>query len=205
MSGELVAVLDGRETGRVVQDDRGRLSFKYNEPWRAATDAYPLSLSMPLALAEHGHAKSIHSCGGFCPTTKWSSTTGHASSTYQQGTPSGSSLVLARTAPGRSSSRGPKGLKPSWGRPRPRSNGSMKLRLLSVCAHCARTTPRDTGQFSLAGAQPKTALLFDNNRWGVPSGRVPTTHILKPPTGEFDGHAENEHFCLELGREIKGE
>src|SRR5881394_153200 len=40
---------------------------------------------------------------------------------------------------------------------------------------CARTTPRgaiarDTGQFSLAGAQPKTALLFDNKRWGVPSG-----------------------------------
>jgi len=37
---------------------------------------------------------------------------------------------------------------------------------------------------------------------GVPSGRVPTTHILKPPTGEFDGHAENEHFCLELGRAL---
>ncbi len=59
---------------------------------------------------------------------------------------------------------------------------------------------RDTGQFSLAGAQPKTALLLQNGRWGVPSGRVPTTHILKPPTGEFDGHAENEHFCLELAR-----
>jgi len=56
--------------------------------------------------------------------------------------------------------------------------------------------------FSLAGAQPKTALLFGNNRWGVPSGRVPTTHILKPPTGEFDGHAENEHFSLELGRAL---
>jgi serine/threonine-protein kinase HipA len=59
---------------------------------------------------------------------------------------------------------------------------------------------RDTGQFSLSGAQPKTALLLQNGRWGVPSGRVPTTHILKPPTGEFDGHVENEHFCLELAR-----
>ena len=36
----------------------------------------------------------------------------------------------------------------------------------------------------------------------MPSGRVPTTHILKPPSGEFDGHAENEHFCLELGRAL---
>jgi serine/threonine-protein kinase HipA len=62
---------------------------------------------------------------------------------------------------------------------------------------------RDTGQFSLAGAQPKTALLFQKGRWGVPSGRTPTTHILKPPTGEFDGHAENEHFSLELARSFE--
>jgi serine/threonine-protein kinase HipA len=59
---------------------------------------------------------------------------------------------------------------------------------------------QDTGQFSLAGAQPKTALLFERKRWGIPSGRVPTTHILKPPTGEWDGHAENEHFSLRLAR-----
>jgi hypothetical protein len=30
MSGELVAILDGRETGCVIQDDRGRLSFTHN-------------------------------------------------------------------------------------------------------------------------------------------------------------------------------
>jgi serine/threonine-protein kinase HipA len=68
--------------------------------------------------------------------------------------------------------------------------------------HGAWRLPRDTGQFSLAGAQPKTALLFLNGLWGLPSGRVPTTHILKPPTGEFDGHAENEHFYLELARAL---
>src|SRR5581483_12024314 len=56
----------------------------------------------------------------------------------------------------------------------------------------------DTGQFSLAGAQPKTALLYRDGRWGVPSGRIPTTHILKPPNDAFAGHAENEHICLRL-------
>jgi serine/threonine-protein kinase HipA len=68
--------------------------------------------------------------------------------------------------------------------------------------HSAWRSPSDTGQFSLAGAQPKTALLFDGRRWGVPSGRTPTTHILKPPTGEWDGHAENEHVCLELASRL---
>jgi serine/threonine-protein kinase HipA len=65
-------------------------------------------------------------------------------------------------------------------------------------------TGTDTGQFSLAGAQPKTALHLDpaSGRWGVPSGRIPTTHILKPATGHYDGYAENEHFCLTLAREL---
>jgi serine/threonine-protein kinase HipA len=76
-----------------------------------------------------------------------------------------------------------------------------RLRLLRA-DHSAWRAPRDTGQFSLAGAQPKTALLLENGRWGVPSGRTPTTHILKPPTGAFDGHAENEHFCLVLARRL---
>jgi serine/threonine-protein kinase HipA len=74
-----------------------------------------------------------------------------------------------------------------------------RLRDLRV-DHAAWRSASDTGQFSLAGAQPKTALLLENGRWGVPSARIPTTHILKPPTGEWDGHAENEHFCLELAR-----
>jgi serine/threonine-protein kinase HipA len=30
----------------------------------------------------------------------------------------------------------------------------------------------------------------------------PVGHILKPPAGEFDGHAENEHLCLLLARSV---
>ena len=82
-----------------------------------------------------------------------------------------------------------------------RSEVAERLRLLRE-DHAAWRLPRDTGQFSLAGAQPKTALLLQNDRWGIPSGRIPTTHILKPPTGHFDGHAENEHICLMLARNL---
>jgi serine/threonine-protein kinase HipA len=76
---------------------------------------------------------------------------------------------------------------------------AARLRALRA-DHSAWRSAQDTGQFSLAGAQPKTALLFERKRWGVPSGRTPTTHILKPPTGDWDGHAENEHFSLQLAR-----
>jgi len=57
MTTELTAILDGREVGRVTRDKRARLSFTYNEEWRGAQNAHPLSISMPLALAQHGHAR----------------------------------------------------------------------------------------------------------------------------------------------------
>jgi serine/threonine-protein kinase HipA len=57
-----------------------------------------------------------------------------------------------------------------------------------------------TGQFSLAGAQAKTALLYMEGRWGEPSGSTPTTHILKPAVAGFDDHDLNEHLCLHAAR-----
>lgn len=62
--------------------------------------------------------------------------------------------------------------------------------------------PGDAGRFSLAGAQAKTALHFSDGRWGVPRGRTPTTHILKPPIPGFPGHCENEHLCLRFVRAL---
>ncbi|MCG8469291.1 MAG: HipA domain-containing protein, partial [Gemmatimonadetes bacterium] len=60
----------------------------------------------------------------------------------------------------------------------------------------------DPGYFSLAGAQAKTALLLEGDRWGVPRGPVATSHILKPPMEGLDGVVENEHTCLELAKAV---
>lgn len=67
MNKELIAILDGRETGRVARDPHGRLSFTYTEDWRTAENAYPLSLSMPLALARHANDKIDPFLSGLLP------------------------------------------------------------------------------------------------------------------------------------------
>ena len=54
------------------------------------------------------------------------------------------------------------------------------------------------GRFSLAGAQSKTALLLKDNKWFLPKGNIPTTHILKPQQNDFEEHSLNEHTCLML-------
>lgn len=60
-------------------------------------------------------------------------------------------------------------------------------------------------RISIAGAQEKTALLWFNDRWCLPHGATPTTHIFKLPLGlvgnlKFDmrDSVENEWLCSEI-------
>jgi serine/threonine-protein kinase HipA len=64
--------------------------------------------------------------------------------------------------------------------------------------------PGDIGKMSLPGAQAKTAYYWDKqrNRWGVPGGRTPTTHIIKPCVPGFDGLVENEHLCQDIAARL---
>lgn len=64
--------------------------------------------------------------------------------------------------------------------------------------------PGDIGKMSLPGAQAKTAFYWDRtaNRWGVPGGRTPTTHIIKPCIPGFDDLVENEHLCQDIAARL---
>jgi len=59
---------------------------------------------------------------------------------------------------------------------------------------------RQTGHFSLAGAQSKVALRWQDGRYGVPYGDEPTNVIVKPSLPGLDDHVVNEHLCLEAAR-----
>jgi serine/threonine-protein kinase HipA len=203
----LLTLLEGQIIGTVARDGRGRLAFKYAEDWRTSPDAYPLSLSLPLATSQHRSAPIEAYLWGLLPDNeqilqRWAqrfkvsprsvysliSNVGEdCAGAVQFATPD-RLAAITRNTPGI-----------EW---LSESGVAERLRILRK-DHSAWRIPRDTGQFSLAGAQPKTALFFDNGRWGVPSGRTPTTHILKPPSADFDGHAENEHFSLTLARALK--
>jgi serine/threonine-protein kinase HipA len=59
-------------------------------------------------------------------------------------------------------------------------------------------------RISIAGAQEKTALLRWQDKWNLPYGSTPTTHILKPQIGvlrngiDLSESVENEHLCMRL-------
>jgi serine/threonine-protein kinase HipA len=207
MTKELIAIIEGREMGRVVRDKTGKLSFAYNEQWRDAPHAYPLSISMPLALSEHVDAKIDPFLWGLLPDN--ANVLDHWARRFHVSPRNAFGLIanVGEDCAGAVQFVQPERLDVILGQAPTEiewlDEAAIAERLRTLRAdHSAWRIPRDTGQFSLAGAQPKTALLLENGRWGVPSGRVPTTHIFKPPTGDFDGHAENEHFCLELARAL---
>lgn len=60
-------------------------------------------------------------------------------------------------------------------------------------------------RLSLAGAQEKTALLWHEGRWHMPTGPTPTTHILKLPLGlagntgyDIEHSVQNEWLCSKV-------
>ena len=206
MTEELVCLLGGEEVGRLRQVS-GRTTFAYSGTWREDDEAYPLSLSMPLAAAEHGPAIVEAFLWGLLPDNervldRWAKR-------FQVSARNAFGLIanVGEDCAGAVQFVRPERLDEVLSGAADRVEWldekeiAERLRLLRE-DHAAWRLPSDTGQFSLSGAQPKTALLLEGDRWGVPSGRLPTTHILKPPTGQFDGHAENEHVCLALARAL---
>lgn len=204
MTSELVVLLSDRVLGRISRQPRGgQLELTYDEEWRSRSDACPLSLSMPLTASAHGNDVVTSYLWGLLPDNEmildaWAKR-------FQVSARNAFALLAhigedcagaARfVVPERVGVRAKGTIE--WLRER---DVAARLRALHRDPSAWRTST-DAGQFSLGGAQPKTALFFDGKRWGVPSGRVPTTHILKPGAPHLDGHAENEHVCLLLARE----
>ena len=98
----------------------------------------------------------------------------------------------------------------------PLSLGQVEALLADVHDEAANPgTPWADFRISIAGAQEKTALLRIGDRWHLPHGATPTTHILKLPLGlvgnvraEMTDSVENEWLCHlllgELGLEVAG-
>ena len=207
MTDHLAIIVDGRIMGDIRKDKRARLTLAYDADWRRTPDAYPLSLSMPLVVAEHEHAKIEPWLWGLLPDNeailaRWGqrfqvSPRNPFALLAHVGEDCAGAIQIVRPARADTLRTQPTG-QIDW---LDDKDIAERIRILRK-DQAAWRIARDEGQFSLAGAQPKTAFVFENGRWGVPSGRVPTTHIVKPPIETFDGHAENEHVCLALARAL---
>ena len=211
MTEELSVLVAGHKMGTLLRDSaKNRLRFSYASQWLSDETAFPLSLSMPLDASEHSHEVIEAFLFGLLPDDdsvlrKWgrrhqvsAANPFHllryvgedCAGAVQFVSPDRENLAADSDAAWRV----------EW-----MEDGDLaeRMSLLRRDSSASRLAD-DSGRFTIAGAQPKTALFYDAERrkWGVPAFGTPTTHILKPTAGEFDGLAENEHFCLQLAKEF---
>lgn len=201
----LVVLVEGRRVGVVTHGAEGRLALTYDDAWRRSRHAIPLSLSMPLAERRHDDQPVRAFLWGLLPDSdqvleRWART-------YQVS--AGNPFALLRHV-GEDCAGAAQFVTPDRVGELSAGDGGVKWIDDEEIAERLRTLRRDptawhlasTGQFSLAGAQAKTALYVDgaSGRWGDPWGAVPTTHIVKPAVAGFDDHDLNEHLCLRAAR-----
>ncbi len=205
MSESLAVLLDESVAGVLSLLPGGRLRFDYDDAYRNQPGAVPMSLSMPTQVRSHPDRTVAPWLWGLLPDNeavlgRWARQF-HASAS--------SPFSLLATPIGKDCAGAVRFAAPEEAEQLMQRTGGVTWLTDDDVAQRLRELKDDstawlgrsfTGQFSLAGAQAKTALLFQDGRWGVPSGATPTSHILKPAVAGLDDHDLNEHICLEAAR-----
>lgn len=206
----LFVLLGGEVAGTLTRSNRqGQIEFTYDDRWRLGSEAYALSLSLPLAGRTFaGQAVSYYLKGLLSDDP---SRLSRIAAQYGVAPSDAFGLLanIGEDCPGAvqfarsdrlDALRGAGPGDVTW---LSESEVADILRGLAT-ENSDLGMLADEGLFSLPGVLPKVALRWDprRKRWGRPSGRAATTHILKPPRTGIPFHCQNEHLCLELAREL---
>lgn len=204
---QLVVLLGGHRVGTVTMDVTGRLALAYDPDWLTDPQAIPVSLSMPLVRRTHDDGPTRAYLSGLLPDNervleRWGRdyhvSPGNPFALLRHvGEDCAGAVQLVRLERVAELNAGEGGVQ--WLAPKEIADRLRVLRRDPAAWHV-----HGSGQFSLAGAQAKTALYRDptTGQWGEPWGATPTTHILKPAIASLDDHDLNEHLCLSAAREL---
>lgn len=202
---QLIVLLGDSIAGTLTRLRGGRLRFDYADDYRGRAGAVPLSISMPLPVPSHPDHIIRPWLWGLLPDNE--KVLARWSREFQASVTSPFSLLatpIGHDCAGAVRFVVPDMLEEALARPARvtwLTTGGVAERLRELKKDStAWLGEAFTGQFSLAGAQAKTALLYSSRRWGVPAGAAATSHILKPAVAGLDDHDLNEHLCLDAAR-----
>ncbi|HEY0618485.1 MAG TPA: HipA domain-containing protein [Kribbella sp.] len=200
---ELCLLLGDEVAGTVTRPAGGKLAFTYDQKYMAKNSPTPVSVSMPTQIASHADNHITPWLWGLLPDNE--AVLNRWSRAFHVSSSSAFSLLatpLGEDCPGAVRLVSPDRTQAIQNRPDDTAvewltEAQVAQRLRDLKAdNTAWLGAGNAGRFSLAGAQAKTALLRDGDRWGDPHGTTATSHILKPAIEGLDNHDLNEHLCL---------
>jgi serine/threonine-protein kinase HipA len=198
----LLVYLDGQSVGVLTQNSAGRISFSYDDEYRNRPSAIPLSLSLPKRRADHPPKPVRAFISGLLPDSDRA--LARIASKYGVSPRNPFALLrhIGMDAAGAVQIL-PEEIPPSDAAVRQGdiewlSSDDVETLLEDLAQSPESWDPgRDTGRWSLAGAQSKVALFRSSEgAWGIPRDSTPTTYILKPSIPDLSGHHLNEYLCL---------
>ncbi|EKL9828628.1 type II toxin-antitoxin system HipA family toxin [Vibrio alginolyticus] len=208
----LLIHINSTKVAHLIKLTNGKLQFCYDDNWLAQSNAYPISLSLPLQSQLHEGDPVANYFDNLLPDL--TSTRQNIQRRYSTASTDVFDLLHAIGH----DCVGSLSLLPANANEVHNGRASTRLEPLSVhnlhnivTAHEYQfplgMSNKHNFRFTISGAQEKTALLKIKNDWFLPSLDYPSTHILKFPIGfiqqpaatlDMTGSVENEYFCIKL-------
>jgi serine/threonine-protein kinase HipA len=210
--GALTVALNGRLVGTLSCAADGAIRFEYAQDWLDWEYAIPVSRSMPLVERPFTGTSVRAVLDNLLPDDPRIRSL-IATRVGAEGTDAFSMLAaLGRDCIGAlqflPEGTAPEPPGPPEGEPLTQADIAERISSLAFAPLGMRESD-EAFRISLAGAQQKTALLFHDRQWMLPTGTTPTTHILKPQIGmvqtafgnvDMTDSVQNEHICMALCR-----
>jgi serine/threonine-protein kinase HipA len=187
----------------------GALGFRYDDAYLSQDVPTPLSMSMPTDAREHKNRVVLPFLQGLLPdnaqalssiaTTFGVSAASPFALLEHVGKDVAGALQFVKTGEPAPDAVAPRTAVAELSEP------DIEKLLRDAIEEYRDGTPiaRRERRFSLAGAQPKIALHeLGDGGWGVPQDATPTTHILKPTTGELRRVDVVEQIAMSAGSEL---
>ena len=186
-------------TGHLSQGDESRaLEFRYSSEWLSDPHAIPISIRLPLRPEPFDN----DACHVFFANLLPEGTPGAliaAKLRVSQGNYFKLLEALGGECAGALSILPEGGCADDKGSYEPLSREELD-RMIEEMPRTPLLLAHDDLRLSLAGAQQKIPVYFEDGRFFLPHGSFPSSHILKPAIPYYDGVVENEAFCMELAR-----
>ncbi len=205
-SQELYTYMNGIRVGTLLRESSGSLAFTYDPDWLNKENSRPISLSMPLT--EISYKGNVVNCyfDNLLPDSELIRKRIQA----RFKVPSNNCFDLL-------SHIGADCVGALQLLTQPKIANIKKVQAIPLQDHTIakllkhyQTAPLGMDpefdfRISIAGAQEKTALLWRQEKWYLPQGTTPTSHIIKLPIGQIkhtgidlSESVENEWLCLKI-------
>jgi serine/threonine-protein kinase HipA len=203
---ELFVYMNGMHVGKLIRTPTGQLVFTYDHNWLNWENTRPISLSMPLSEISYKGEVVNNYFDNLLPDSEMIRERIQA----RFGAPSKKCFDLL-------SSIGGDCVGALQLLTQPNLNNIQTIQAVTLDDHAIatllkhyKTAPLGMDReldfrISIAGAQEKTALLWHHEKWCLPKGVTPTSHIIKLPIGhikhsgiDLSESIENEWLCLKI-------